>query len=174
MIRQFSRRAGLLALTLLALTAVTGRVNAQFNAPKFLKTTVLAPAMVTPGKAFDLAVTLTVASPYHVQANPATEGYIPTEVKIGTVKGLVMSKTAYPKGMEVKISGDKLSIYEGTIKVMVTITPDKTLKPGRVTLPLTIHYQGCNETACYPPTDMQTTVALTIGKYAAPKKMASR
>ena len=73
------------------------------------------------------------------------DGYIPTEVKVEAVKGLVAGKPVYPKGMEVTISGDKLSVYEGAVKVMVTITPDKTLKPGKLTLPLTVHYQGCND-----------------------------
>ncbi len=159
---------------LLALIALSGQAQAQLNAPKFVKATAVAPKTVTPGKAFALPVTVTIAAPYHVQANPATDGYIPTEVKIGMVKGLVMSKTVYPVGTEVKIAGDKLSIYEGEFKVMLTITPDKTLKPGKVTLPVTIRYQGCNDQVCYPPTDLQTTVVLTVGKYAAPKKMASR
>jgi hypothetical protein len=174
MTRPFSRRAALLALTLLALTALTGRAHAQLNTPKFLKATAVAPATVTPGKPFDLAVTLTIAAPYHIQANPTTEGYIPTEVKVGTVKGLTAGKPVYPKGMPVTISGDKLSVYEGAVKVMLSITPDKALKPGKITLPVTIHYQGCNDQACFPPTDTQVTVVLTIGKPAASKKMAAR
>ena len=174
MTRSISRRTGLLALVLLALTALTGQAHAQLNAPKFVKATAVAPKTVTPGTAFELPVTVTIAAPYHVQANPATDGYIATEVKIGAVKGLTAKKTLYPAGMEVKIAGDKLSIYEGEFKVMLTITPDKTLKPGKVTLPVTIHYQGCNDQVCYPPTDLQTTVVLTVGKYVAPKKTAFR
>ncbi|MCW3099330.1 MAG: hypothetical protein JWL77_4948 [Chthonomonadaceae bacterium] len=174
MTRPFSRRAGLFALTLLALTALTGRAHTQLNAPKFLKATAVAPATVTPGKPFDLAVTLTIAAPYHIQANPTTEGYIPTEVKAGTVKGLTAGKPVYPKGTQVTISGDKLSVYEGAVKVMLSITPDKALKPGKITLPVTIHYQGCDDKACFPPTDTQVSVVLTIGKPTASKKMASR
>jgi hypothetical protein len=172
MTQQFSRRIALLALALLALTALTGRAEAQLNSPKFVKATAVAPKTVTPGQPFDLEVTVTIASPYHVQANPATEGYVPTEVKVGTIKGIAAGKAVYPKGMEVTISGDKLSVYEGVIKVKVSITPNKSLKPGKITLPLTIHYQGCNEQVCYPPTDTQATVVLTVGKPAAKKAAA--
>jgi hypothetical protein len=93
-------------------------------------------------------------------------------VKVGAVKGLVAGRTVYPQGMDTTISGDKLSVYEGAVKVMVTITPDRALKPGKITLPLTVHYQGCNEKACYPPTDLQTTVVFTVGKAPRPPKHA--
>ena len=169
----FSRRAGLLALTLLTLAALTGRAHAQFHAPKFLKATAVAPKTVTPGKPFDVAVTLTIESPYHIQANPATADYIPTVVKVGEVKGLVAGQPVYPQGLQATISGDKLSVYEGAVKVMVTITPDRAMKPGKITLPLTIHYQGCNEQVCYPPTDTQTTVVFMVGKAVAPPKHAA-
>lgn len=172
MTRQFSQRAGLLAFLLLALTALTGQANAQGARPVFLKATAVAPKTVTPGQPFDLTVTVIVDAPYHIQANPAADGYIPTEVKLGTVKGLTAGKVVYPAGMQVTIAGDKLSVYEGTIKVTVTVTPDKTLKPGKLSLPFSVHYQGCNDQVCYPPTDAQATVALSVGKPS--KKVASR
>lgn len=174
MTQQFSRRAGLLAFTLLTLLALAGQAQAQFKAPKFLTATAVAPKTVTPGKPFDLAVTLNIEAPYHIQANPPAVGYIPTEVKIGTVKGLAAAKPVYPQGMEVTLSGDKLAVYEGIVKVTVTITPARTLKPGKISLPLTVHYQGCNDQVCYPPTDTRLTAVLTVGKPAASKKTASR
>ena len=166
----FSRRAGLLALTLLALAALQGQAHAQFHAPKFLKATAVAPKMVTPGKPFAVAVTLTIESPYHIQANPATAEYIPTEVKVGAVKGLSVGRPVYPQGMQATISGDKLSVYEGVVKVRVTVTPGQALKPGKITLPVTVHYQGCNEQACYPPTDTKTEIVFMVGKATAPPK----
>jgi thiol:disulfide interchange protein DsbD len=174
MTRQISRRAGLLAFTLLMLTALAGNAHAQFKRPNFLKATAVAPKTVTPGKPFELAVMLTIDAPYHVQANPATDGYIATEVRVGAVKGLAAGAPVYPQGMEVKISGDKLSVYEGEVKVTVTIKPARTLKPGKITLPLTIHYQGCNDKVCYPPTDYPMTVVLSVGKPAAAKKTTAR
>lgn len=165
MIRNLAPRAGLLAL-LTMLVALAHPAQAQFKAPKFVTATAAAPKTVTPGQSFDLNVTLTIASPYHLQANPATTGYIATEVKLGTIKGLSADKTAYPPGMEVVLAGDKVSVYEGTVKVTLTVTPDKTLKPGKITVPVTVHYQGCNDQTCYPPTDIQTSVVLTVGKPA--------
>lgn len=174
MLSSFSRRAGLLAFALLTFLALAGQAHAQLQAPKFVKATAVAPKTVTPGKPFDLAVTITIDSPYHLQANPAKEGYTATEVTLGAVKGLKAGKTVYPKGMEVTIAGDKLPVYEGTVKVTVTVTPDKTLKPGKMTLPLTIHYQGCNDQVCYPPTDTKASVVLTVGAPGGSKKVAAR
>ena len=134
--------------------------------PKFLTVTATAPATVTPGKPFDVAVTLTIAPRYHIQANPTTRDYIATEVKLGAVKGLVAGKTTYPKGMETTLQGEKLSVYEGDVKVMVTVTPDRTLKPGKIMLPLTVHFQGCNDRVCYRPSDMQASVVFLVGKSA--------
>ncbi len=155
---------GLLALALLASTTLTSGANAQLNTPKFLKATALAPKTVAPGKPFDLTISVLVDKPYHVQANPATEGYIATEVKLGAVKGFTAGKAVYPKGMEAMFSGDKLSVYEGAVKIHLSVTPDKSLMPGKFTLPLLVHYQGCNEKACFPPTDAKMEVVVVVGK----------
>ena len=170
MTRSISRRAGFAALTLLLCTAFTGRAYAQSNTPKFLKITAVAPKTVTPGKPFAVAVTLTIAAPYHIQANPTTRDYVATEVSVGAVKGMAAGKTRYPKGMETTLQGETLSVYEGAVNVMVTVTPDRTLKPGKITLPVTVHYQGCNDRVCYRPTDMQTTVVLMVGKPLGPPR----
>ncbi len=164
--QNFSRRAGRLALTLTGLMLLAIGAKAQFNVPKFLKATAV-PQSVAPGKTINLTVTVTIDKPYHIQANPATENYIATEVTVGAVKGFTVGKVVYPKGLEAVLSGDKVSVYEGTVKMTIPVTADKTVKPGKFTLPLTIHYQGCNEKACYPPSDMKTTAVVTVGKAMA-------
>jgi thiol:disulfide interchange protein DsbD len=164
------------ALALLGIAGGSGpSALAQLGAPpKFVKAAATAPKSVEPGKPFTLTVAVTIDKPYHIQSNPPKQDYIPTELEVGDVKGFKIGKVVYPKATEARIGDETLPVYEGTVEIKVPVTPDKTLKPGKFTLPLTLKFQGCNEKVCYPPTSVKTDAAITVGKAgAAPKKSGS-
>src|SRR5437016_6089948 len=139
-----------------------GTAQAQGARPKFVKATATAPKTVAPGATFTVTVAITVEKPYHIQGNPAKQDYIPTEVKIGPASGFKVGKITYPKPIQAKAGGEMLPVYEGTVQVKAAVTAEKSVKAGSVSLPVTVHYQGCNETACFPPADISTKAALTV------------
>lgn len=160
------------ALAVLASVVWSGQsAQAQFGTPKFIKATAVAPKTVEPGKPFTLKVAVSIDKPYHIQSNPPKQDYIPTELEVGPLKGFKVGKPVYPKATEAETGGEKLPVYEGNVEITVEVTPDKTVKPGKVTLPVTLKYQGCNDKVCFPPSSVKADAALTVGKAgSAPKK----
>jgi len=136
--------------------------NAQFDAPKFIKVSPSIPKSVQPGKSFTMAVAVSIESPYHIQGNPAKEGYITTELEVGPLKGFKIGKVTYPKATTTTMSGERLPVYEGTIEIKADLTPDKNLKPGKYTLPVVLKYQGCDQQKCFPPTTLSAKAAIAV------------
>ena len=169
-------RRGYGGTALMAALAVLGligggaeRARAQLGAPKFLKASASAPTTVTPGKPFTVTVTVTIDKPYHIQANKTKPEYIPTVLEIGPVKGFKVGAVAYPKSVQARVGSETLAVYEGKVVLKATMTAEGSVKPGKVTLPFTLKYQGCNETSCFPPSKAtgQATVTVGVKKTAA-------
>lgn len=155
-----SRLTGVAAAVALVLAVAVA--NAQPGAPQFLKIVPRVSAPATAGKPFTIDVAVSVDAPYHIQGNPSKEGYITTELEIAPTRGFKVDKVVYPKPTLATISGDRLPVYHGKIAILVTLTPDKTVTPGRYMLPLTLKYQGCDEQKCFPPSTRTVKAAVTV------------
>lgn len=153
---------GLLALA--CLFGIGGRTAwAQPGGKKFVSASATAPKTVTPGKPFTVTIALNIDNTFHIQADKTKEGYIPTTVEVGPVSGFKVSKIVFPKAVEASIAGDKLPVFEGKVAIKVTLTPDKTVKPGKVNLPITVKYQGCTDVTCFPPSKVEAKAEITVG-----------
>jgi thiol:disulfide interchange protein DsbD len=149
------------------LTSLAAWSAPQFGAaPNFLKATVAAPKSVIPGKAFTVTITLNVSSPYHIQGNPPGKDYIATAVSVAAPKGFTADKAVYPKASEMTFSGEKIPVFTGKLFITVQVTADRSVKPGSVTLPVTVSYQGCNDTSCFPPAKVTSETRVTVRKAA--------
>ncbi len=121
----------------------------------------------TVAKGGELKGTLTVKVPasHHLYQNPPSKDYqIP--IKITSADSNVkLVKASYPKGSDfVDSSGDSYKVYNGTVKIPVTVKmPDAA---GKKTVKLKFAYQMCNDTSCYPPTSIIASKAVTIKAYA--------
>jgi len=157
------RSAPAIAAAVLCVLAIG--VRAQFNPPRFIKASPTAPKSAPAGKPFTVVVTVDIDSPYHIQGNPSKEGYIATELEVGPLKGFKVDRVVYPKAKESVISGERLPVYEGRISIKAEVTAEKTLKPGKYSLPIALKYQGCDQQKCFPPTTLSTkaTIAVTPG-----------
>lgn len=164
--RIFFRCAPVLFAITASLAGTTPSANAQFNAPKFLKAKPAVPKSVAAGKPFTVTIAVEIDKPYHIQSNPTKAEYIATELKLEAMKGFKAGKATYPKATEATISGDKLSVYEGKVAFKIDVTPDKSVKPGKYPLSFTLHYQGCNDKACFPPSDTQIKTVVVVAKAA--------
>lgn len=162
-VRLFSNFALSISAVGVLLCSIIG-AQAQFGGPKFVKAVAETPKTIEAGKSFTIKVSVTIDKPYHIQANPPKENYIATVLEIGKVKGFKIGKITYPKPLIATIGGETLPIYEGTVQIQAVISPDKTVKPGKFILPVTVNYQGCNEKGCFPPTSIKTEATFTVGK----------
>jgi uncharacterized protein len=89
-------------------------------------------------------LTLEVAPGWHLQANPASEGYlVPTEVK-GEVRNV-----RYPEGTPFKpgFAREPISVYEGTVEIAGEARGER----------IAVGYQVCDEGRCLPPVEKDLT-----------------
>ncbi len=112
------------------------------------------------------AVTLlaTVRAGFHINSNkPAEEYLIPTRVELVEGAPFVLVNARFPAG-ELKSFGfapeDKLSVYQGTVKVPLKLRAQPDAPAGSYTLKLAFHYQACNDQICLRPARKE--VALTV------------
>lgn len=130
----------------------------------------------TPGETYPLTLEITVAAPYHINAEVPSEDYlIGTVVTFAPPAGVSFSKVAFPKAETIRLSFSQtpLAVYSGTLKASVEITLDKEFKGSEAAVAGTLSYQACNDQSCLPPEDVafQRTfpvVGAESGNAAAP------
>ena len=150
------------SLLALVATLCVALAFGQDNTPPTVKLTL--PKQAKPGAKVQAVVEITFAEGLHGYQNPPKEDYqIPVKVAFDC-KGFVFAKPAYPKGVMRAIGGDPnpTPVYEGTLKIPVTVTVPK--KPGATEIKVTVSYQQCNDSACFPPSTVTGAAKLIVKK----------
>jgi DsbC/DsbD-like thiol-disulfide interchange protein len=142
--------------------AASGFVFGQANTPPEIK--VILPKTAKAGSIVKATVQLTFADGLHGYQNPPSEEYqIPVRLEM-QAKGFTLVKSDYPKGVMLPIGGDPkpCAVYEGVVKIPVTIKVGA--KRGPATVTLVVSYQQCNDQSCYPPAKVEGSAKLTVVK----------
>jgi hypothetical protein len=88
---------------------------------------------------------------FHINSHtPKSEMLIPTKILIEDMNGAEVSNVDFPEGIPFSFAFEpktKLDVYQGD----VTLTAHVKAKPGSYTLKGALHYQACDQAACYPP-----------------------
>lgn len=138
------------------------------------------------GDRFAIAVQFTFAENLHIWPNQPVvpkelEGLeaIPTLVQPGkptlptTVRiGLNAGQWPAPESLLVNFTGSPVSLlsYKKPTTVFFPVAIDAAHPPGPLTIPLTVSYQACNDTTCFPPESQDLTVTLQVVPATAPAK----
>jgi thiol:disulfide interchange protein DsbD len=153
--------------TWLMLMSIVGAM-AQLPDLKFPARFVTERNAYAPGSTVKGLLLLDIRSPYHVNANPASEEYlIPTELKFEQSKAVREVKVEYPTPLEKAFEfseGKPLKIYEGQVLIKFQLKLAAGMKPGKLNLPATLRYQACDDKACYPPQRLKLTLSLTLAQ----------
>jgi DsbC/DsbD-like thiol-disulfide interchange protein len=154
------RAALLLAATfgVLALPAVSISILRAAE-PPVVRVAVLAPKKATTKLPFDLVVELTVAPNYHIYPPGRDQVNIPTQVTVEAPTGFLVGQGKYPKPKIGTSAGDEIEMYEGKVRVIVPITPPKSVKGSHVFVVRT-RYQACTTEMCLPPADAVQKVTI--------------
>ena len=101
-----------------------------------------------------VAIELTIADGWHINANPANPEFtIPTEVKITSKQKIRMTKVKYPKHELLDVEGqDEPSHVYGErviIYALLEIAADETADEAE--LEVEVKVQACNSKTCEPP-----------------------
>lgn len=97
------------------------------------------------------------------QNPPSDPMYIPLVVAAADKSTTVLS-VQYPPGANSKVGGESkpTKVYMGTILVKVLIQAPKN--PGNYPLKLRVSYQQCNESACFPPGEVDISTVFAVKK----------
>ena len=111
------------------------------------------------------AVRMNIAPGYHINANPATYDYlIPTSIEVEGIEGISVQTIHYPEAKQWTFSfaDAPLDVYQGApvVGFELSTTPRTTL--GEATLTVKVHYQACDDAACYGPTTAMLKLPVVV------------
>lgn len=121
----------------------------------------LATAKILPGSTVKGTAVVAIQEGFHAYQNPPRNDYeIP--LKLGSATKGVSLKPSYPKGAAIEFMGSQTDAYEGSVTIPFTFVAPK--KPGAYALRIEAGYQLCNDTNCWPPGTVATTVRYVVVK----------
>ena len=160
--------------TLLILSAITFPMSAQaqladfglVEKPPIEKLTArgyLSVDKVQPGSQFQIAVVVEIAEGWHVNANPAGEGLIGTEILFPDTPHLTFGEVVYPRGEVLKLGSiGEAPVYHDTITIGIQADLSQNAPIGPMPLHLQLRYQACNDAQCLLPETLAFTVPIEI------------
>ena len=152
---------GAAALTL-ALIAATATAQGR---PKVEVTPVVEADGVYPGSAVKVALQIALPDGIHMQSNaPRDPLLIPTRITIAPPAGIRVSETVYPSPTDFVQAGQTapLAVFEQQFVAGINVSIGTEVGPGVVQLPLTLRYQACDASTCFPPARQDTLVTLRV------------
>ena len=118
---------------------------------------------VQPGSQFQIAVVVEITEGWHVNANPAGDGLIPTEIIFPDTPSLTFGEAVYPIGEVLKIDSiGEAPVYHDTITIGIQVNANQDAPIEPMTLDLQLRYQACNDDQCLLPETLAFTVPIEI------------
>ena len=127
-------------------------------------------APVPRGKDFEVAVVVDIHAAYHMNSHKPSEAYlIPTTLTPKLPEGITLLDTSYPAGHTKKFSfsDNPLNVYAGKVTLKLKLSAGEKAPLGETTIPITLRYQACNESACLPPVKIPIEAQLKIAAAGA-------
>ncbi|MBI2956501.1 MAG: hypothetical protein HYY26_04220 [Acidobacteria bacterium] len=160
-----------LVLAALAVTAVTATfLEAQLPKAETVVQVRVEPAQLAAksGRAADFTVVATIREGFHINSNKPLQDYlIPTRVELAEEGPFVLEGLKFPAG-ELKsfefAPDEKLSVYEGTVKVAARLRAKAEAPTGQHTVRLIFHFQACNDQLCLPPARREVTLSVKLDR----------
>ena len=137
------------------------------NAASVVKTnTYVAAEPVARGQEFQAAVVMKIADGFHMNSHKPSDSYlIPTTITPQLPSGVKLVEAVYPVGHNktFPFSPDKpLNVYSGSVTLRLRLTAEASAPIGSTTIPMTLRYQACNNSACLPPVKVPVSVKLEV------------
>lgn len=123
------------------------------------------PIEIAAGGAAEAVVRLMIAEGYHISANPATLSYqIATQIKVEPSDGITVGQPVYPASVTRKFAFEPqpFAVYEGEAVIKLPLRAEANASRGTHTLNAKLRVQACDEQACYPPRNLNTSIPVTV------------
>jgi len=122
---------------------------------------------------FAIAVVVEIPAAYHMNAHKVSDEFlIPTTLAADLPAGIHQVDTTYPPGKVQKFafSPAPLNVYQGKVTILMKLRAAADAKTGSSEFPLTLHYQACNESTCFPPVRVPLRVSVELADAGAPSR----
>ena len=112
----------------------------------------------------EATVKVKIAEGYHVNGNPASKFQIATTLAVEPANGLGAGQPAYPPSVtrKFKFSEDPIAVYEGEVVIKLPLRAEANATAGATALRAKLRVQPCDEEACYPPQNIQTSIPVVV------------
>ena len=119
---------------------------------------------VQPGSQFQIAIVVEIDEGWHINANPAGENLIATEVLLPeNTPNVTFGEIAYPDGEVMNLASLGLvPLYHDSITIGIQADLLQTAPIQQQTLDFKLRYQACNDDVCLLPTEVSLAVPLTV------------
>lgn len=117
------------------------------------------------GRTVQAAVVVDIPGGYHINANKLIGKIgVPTTLKIEAPNGVRVGPVIYPRPIvrRLKISDDRLALYEGRAVLRFNVTIPANYQEGMTELRAHLRYQSCNDELCYQPVTHEITMPIGI------------
>lgn len=104
-------------------------------------------------------VTVIIPEGWHAYQNPPTDKFQQPITISSPDKNVVVKSVKYPKGHMMESFGKQAAVYEGTIKIPVSVVFKKA---GKQNAQLKVLYMQCNDSTCMPPKFVKVTAPITV------------
>ena len=118
---------------------------------------------VQPGSEFQIAIVVTIADGWHVNANPTRDPLIPTTITPPDLPNITFGDVVYPAGDTLNIASIGLaSVYHDTISFGIPVTLLESAPVEPITLDLELRYQACNDEQCLLPETLNVSIPIEV------------
>ncbi|RKU34333.1 hypothetical protein C6495_08020 [Candidatus Poribacteria bacterium] len=119
---------------------------------------------VQPGSQFRIAIVVEIDEGWHINANPAGENLIATEVLLPeNTPNVTFGEIVYPNGEVMNLASLGLvPLYHDSITIGIQADLLQTALIQQQTLDFKLRYQACNDDVCLLPTEVSLAVPLTV------------
>lgn len=116
-------------------------------------------------------VTVTLPKTFHMQSDaPRNPLLVATALTLQLPPGVELLETRYPPTIELKQEGvdEALAVFERDYRIGILLKLGSDLPVGPLTIPLSLRYQPCDESMCYPPTKITADWSLNVVPKSTP------
>ena len=121
------------------------------------------------GSSFQAALVMEIPDGVHVNGNrPLGKFAIPTTVKIDAPRGMKVSAVTYPRAQVRSFRfgegtpEERLAVYEGRAIMRFNVTVPANFERGVARIRVTVRYQSCSDTVCFPPATRELVLPIAI------------
>ncbi|MCK5033551.1 MAG: sulfite exporter TauE/SafE family protein, partial [Calditrichia bacterium] len=114
---------------------------------------------------YQVLIKIDIIEPWHINSNQPLEDFlIGTEISFEPIEGITFGKIQFPEPELKKFAfseGD-MSVYEGTIYALSTVTISPDLDIEQTNIKGYVYYQACDDQSCLPPTEITMEHSIPI------------